>query len=87
MTVIFKYLDKTPRGIDKSVILRLAECDWLRSAQNIIITGPTGAGKTYLTCQLWRLFMADEFLIDDIDTIDTDRYGRTVESFMWGVYA
>jgi hypothetical protein len=32
---------KAPRGIDKSVILRLANCDWVRNAQNIIITGPT----------------------------------------------
>ena len=43
---------KAPRGIDKSVSLRLAQCDWIRSAQNVIITGATGVGKTYLTCAL-----------------------------------
>ena len=43
---------KSPRGIDKSVILRLAACDWIKNAQNIIIIGPTGVGKTYLTCAL-----------------------------------
>jgi DNA replication protein DnaC len=43
---------KTPRGLDKSVILRLAGCDWIRHAQNVIITGATGVGKTYLACAL-----------------------------------
>ena len=41
---------KAPIGIDKSVILRLANCDWVRNAQNIIITGPTGVGNTDLAC-------------------------------------
>jgi DNA replication protein DnaC len=43
---------KVPRGIDKSVILSLSGCDWIRNAQNLIITGPTGVGKTYLSCAL-----------------------------------
>lgn len=36
-----------PRGLDKSVIRSLAACQWIRSHQNVIITGPTGIGKSY----------------------------------------
>jgi len=41
-----------PRGLDKRLMLSLANCDWLRQHHNLIITGPTGAGKTYLACAL-----------------------------------
>lgn len=41
-----------PRGLDKSVMLQLAGCGWIRTHDNCIITGPTGAGKTYLACAL-----------------------------------
>ena len=33
---------KTPRGLDKSVILHLAQCEWITNTQNIIITVPLG---------------------------------------------
>lgn len=41
-----------PRGLDKSTVLALASCKWIRNHQNCIITGPTGAGKSYLACAL-----------------------------------
>lgn len=41
-----------PRGLDKRLMLSLADCQWIRQRQNLIITGPTGAGKTYLACAL-----------------------------------
>lgn len=41
-----------PRGLDKRTILALAECHWVRQRQNVILTGPTGAGKTYIACAL-----------------------------------
>lgn len=41
-----------PRGLDKRLMLSLADGQWIRQRQNLIITGPTGAGKTYLACAL-----------------------------------
>ena len=41
-----------PRGLDKSLMLSLAGCQWIRKHHNCIITGATGAGKTYLACAL-----------------------------------
>ncbi len=40
------------RGLDRSVILRLAGCDWVHNHQVTLITGATGTGKTYLACAL-----------------------------------
>jgi len=45
----------TGRGIDRLAIARLAECEWVRKAQNIIITGATGTGKSFLACALGHL--------------------------------
>jgi DNA replication protein DnaC len=43
---------RSTRGLDKSVMLSLANCDWVRKHRNVIIVGPTGSGKTFLSCAL-----------------------------------
>ena len=43
---------KQPRGLDKSLILDLAQCQWIRKHLNLLITGPTGVGKTWVACAL-----------------------------------
>ena len=40
------------RELDKAVIRQLATCRWVQEQQNVVITGPTGVGKTYVACAL-----------------------------------
>jgi DNA replication protein DnaC len=41
-----------PRGLDRSVIQRLALGRWVANHEHVIITGKTGLGKTWLACAL-----------------------------------
>jgi DNA replication protein DnaC len=43
---------KASRGIDRSALVGLGSCDWLRKHQNIFVTGATGTGKTYMACAI-----------------------------------
>ena len=43
---------RTPRGLSKDVLLTLARNGWISSKQNVILTGPTGVGKTFVACAL-----------------------------------
>jgi len=40
------------KGLKKSEILDLATCGWLEASNNVILTGPTGVGKSFLACAL-----------------------------------
>ena len=40
------------RGLDRAMILSLAQNQWVRNHHNVLVTGPTGAGKSYLACAL-----------------------------------
>ena len=42
----------TQRKLEKTVIRQLATCTWVEAHQNIIITGATGSGKTFIACAL-----------------------------------
>jgi len=40
------------RGLDRMLVLKLASCEWVRAHHNVLITGPTGIGKSYIACAL-----------------------------------
>jgi len=40
------------RGIDRRAVTALVLGDWIESGHSILITGPTGAGKSWLACAL-----------------------------------
>src|SRR3954454_11689515 len=43
---------RAPRGLDRAFFHKLAGCDWLRHSQHLVISGPTGVGKSWLACAL-----------------------------------
>jgi DNA replication protein DnaC len=40
------------RNLDKNLILRLSDGGWIERHQNVIVSGPTGIGKSFLGCAL-----------------------------------
>jgi len=80
-----------PRGLDKSLIMQLASGQWIKEANNLIIVGPTGVGKTYLACALAHKACQQDYsalyfrlprLLQQLDIAKGDgRYGKLLKSF------
>ena len=80
------------RGLNKTLVHALAECHWLRSDENCIITGPTGAGKSYLACAFGnhacrrgftvRYFRTPRFFQALAVARGTGRYDRVLRSLL-----
>jgi DNA replication protein DnaC len=52
-----------PRGLVRQKVLELISCRWIAERQNLIITGPTGTGKTWLPCALGEKACRDGYRV------------------------
>lgn len=75
-------------GLERATMRQLARCTWVREQQSLLITGPTGVGKSYIACALVDQACREGFtalytrlprLLAEIDLARTDgSYSRLV---------
>lgn len=78
------------KGLDKSMMLSLSSCKWIRGHHTVLIEGPTGAGKTYIACALAHKACLEGYtatyarlprLLDEIAIAKGDgRYGKVMKA-------
>ena len=53
LPAVVKDIDfRAPRGLDRTQLQRWAAGQWIRDADNVLLSGATGTGKSYLACAL-----------------------------------
>ncbi len=82
---------KAPRGLDRSLVLRLASGQWIRDGQTVLVAGATASGKSYLACalghQACRLGISTRYyrvsrLLDDLTLARGDEsYPKLIQRF------
>ena len=78
------------RGLDRQIVLGLADGRWVREHLNVLISGPTGIGKSWLACAFAHsacrnghsaLYVRVSRLLSELVTARADgRYPRRLES-------
>ena len=81
---------KHPRKLDRTLMKKLSTCDWIKEHHNLVFTGPTGVGKSYLACALAHkaclegyssLYCRASRLFGELETARADgRYVKLLQS-------
>ncbi len=79
------------RGLDKSMMMALSSCKWIRDHHSVLIEGATGVGKTYIACALAHKACLEGYttiyarlprLLGEITVARADgRYGKVMKAF------
>jgi len=54
---------QSPRGLDRALFLKLAACDWIAERRNLLLTGASGLGKSWLACALGHKACRENFSV------------------------
>lgn len=54
---------RTPRKLDKALFQSLATCRWIADHRSLLVTGPTGVGKSWLSCALAQKACRDGYTV------------------------
>lgn len=79
------------RNLDRALVRKLSTCAWIKEHHNLVITGLTGVGKSYLACALAHkaclegytsLYTRAPRLFGELETAKADgRYQKVLQSF------
>ena len=81
---------RAARGLDRGLFQKLTSGEWIERHQDLLVTGPTGTGKTWLSCALGHracrdnrsvLYQRVPRLLEGLGIARGDgRYARTLKS-------
>lgn len=54
---------RAPRGIERGRLTQLSQLDWINKRLNLLITGPTGVGKSYIACAMAHQACRDDLSV------------------------